>query len=194
MSWTSSRSPLKTSLCRPGEYAAPPEQVSFLLANSPAVERHAAGGFGRDAASGGRAASAPAAIQQAGGSPPCTPSDISGWRDDALDPLAGGRGGNCRGEDRPARAADFRFNDVRWVPIDGARAATGTLHIAGAASELARGATRMGVPKERGPVGGMLRVRLRGFEHQITGSRGAPVAEFGRLTMRMRRWRENLAD
>jgi len=34
-------------------------------------------------------------------------------------------------------------------------AATGTLHIAGAASELASGATRnLGVPKERGPVGG----------------------------------------
>ena len=40
----------------------------------------------------------------------------------------------------------------------------------------------------------MLRVRLRGFEHQITGSRGAPVEEFGRQTERMRRWRENLAD
>jgi hypothetical protein len=34
-------------------------------------------------------------------------------------------------------------------------AATGALHIAGAASELASGATRnLGVPKERGPVGG----------------------------------------
>ena len=40
--------------------------------------------------------------------------------------------------------ADFRSNDFRCAPIDGARAvaATGTLHIAGAASELASGATR----------------------------------------------------
>ena len=91
-----------------------PEQVSFLLAKSPCSfsPMMELGRSARTLRRPGRALRAtgspcatPRSQRPEDGSPPCSLSAISGWRDGVLYPLARGCRRIWRGADRPARAA-----------------------------------------------------------------------------------------
>src|SRR5665213_2846402 len=90
----------------------------------------------------GRTASSAPRSNGPGGSTPCSRSDISGRRDAAHYPFAGG----CAAESDAAlldrrEPLIFLFSELRCAPIDGARAgrATGSNRFVGAAIERAGG-------------------------------------------------------